>query len=503
MKAGEIEALREQTVLDGAGALARRRDGAARTSSSVAGRCSRSATAAPRPTRWTSSPTSRDRCRRRRRGPARARSERRSRDRHRDRERHRAAGRVHAPGDRLRRRGRRADRVLDERRLAQRDRRARGGAPAGPRDDRARRLRRRPRGRGWAGRPPRRQPLAAHPAYPGGARDASHLLRELVEAGGARDRGAARVRARVEGVVQGVGFRPFVYRLAREERLGGLRAQRRARRRARGRRAGRTAVESFLARLAREAPPLAVVERVDCDRARVDRRARLPHRRERRARRRRRARRARRRDLRRLPAPSCATPADRRFRYPFINCTNCGPRFTIVRGVPYDRPATTMAGVRDVRRPASASTTTRATAASTRSRTRARPAGRALGCWTAAARRWHSRASALADAVAPRSRATRAAARSLAVKGIGGYHLACAAADERAVRELRARKRREDRPFALMVRDVAAAAALVELGDGRARAARRRARVRSCSRARRAGRQRRGRGRAGRCPSSA
>ncbi len=154
--------------------------------------------------------------------------------------------------------------------------------------------------------------------------------------------GTARVRARVEGVVQGVGFRPFVYRLAREERLGGF-----VRNDERGvvlEVDGRAdAVESFLARLAVEAPPLAVVERIDCDRLvptgegdfQIVQSVSSG-------------------DADALVAPDAATcddclaelanPADRRFRYPFINCTNCGPRFTIVRGVPYDRPATTMAG---------------------------------------------------------------------------------------------------------------------------------------------------------------
>ena len=74
-----------------------------------------------------------------------------------------------------------------------------------------------------------------------------------------------------------------------------------------------------------------------------------------------------------------ADPADRRFGYPFINCTNCGPRFTIVPDVPYDRPLTTMARLRDVRRRARRSTTTRPTAGSTPSRSAARRAGRGCG----------------------------------------------------------------------------------------------------------------------------
>ena len=159
-------------------------------------------------------------------------------------------------------------------------------------------------------------------------------------------------------------------------------------------------------------------------------------------------------------SPSCAIPATAAIRYPFVNCTNCGPRFTIVRGVPYDRPATTMAGF-------------------------AMCAACQAEYDDPGDRRFHAQPNAC-PACGPRARlldeegeamrlvgstdAVRLAAQwlaggaVLAVKGIGGYHLACAAADEQAVRTLRTRKRREDRPFALMARDAAAAGALVELG---------------------------------------
>ncbi|HEX2156426.1 MAG TPA: acylphosphatase, partial [Actinomycetes bacterium] len=151
-----------------------------------------------------------------------------------------------------------------------------------------------------------------------------------------------RARVRVEGIVQGVGFRPFVHALAGRLGLAGLV----------GNDAGGVfvevegaaeTVERFLEALAAEAPPLAVIERVTAtplaptgvrgfaiapSEAGGERQA--------------------------LVSPDTATcddclreladPADRRYRYPFVNCTNCGPRFTIVRDVPYDRPATTMAG---------------------------------------------------------------------------------------------------------------------------------------------------------------
>ena len=134
-------------------------------------------------------------------------------------------------------------------------------------------------------------------------------------------------------------------------------------------------------------------------------------------------------------------PGDRRFRYPFVNCTQCGPRLTIVESVPYDRARTTMASFElcdDCRREYE----------------------------DPADRRFHAEPIAcpvcgpqlsmrLADAVA-----VLCDGGILAVKGLGGYHLACDAQDERAVARLRARKHREEKPFALMTGDPAALCAV-------------------------------------------
>jgi hydrogenase maturation protein HypF len=260
-----------------------------------------------------------------------------------------------------------------------------------------------------------------------------------------------RVRARVEGTVQGVGFRPFVYRLASELDLAGfvLNDERGVLVEVEG---GDGAVDGFLRRLAEEAPPLASVEAVrPRDVAPAGERGfrilASPHGGEPEA----------------LVSPDTATcddclrelldPADRRYRYPFVNCTNCGPRFTIVRGVPYDRPLTTMAGFELCPRCAAEYE-------------------------DPADRRFHAQPNAcpecgptLALGDLRGDAALRAAVAALregavvAVKGIGGYHLACLAAREPAVAALRARKHREDKPFAVMVRDVAAARTLVSLTD--------------------------------------
>src|SRR4029077_1845930 len=146
----------------------------------------------------------------------------------------------------------------------------------------------------------------------------------------------------VEGVVQGVGFRPFVYALATGLGLTGL--------------VGNdldgvviegegpeAAVAEFLGRLELQAPPLARIERVTTRALRPVRSASFVIAASESA--------GPRRTLVSADTATCADclreladPADRRHRYPFINCTNCGPRFTIVRDIPYDRPRTTMAG---------------------------------------------------------------------------------------------------------------------------------------------------------------
>jgi hydrogenase maturation protein HypF len=261
--------------------------------------------------------------------------------------------------------------------------------------------------------------------------------------------GARRVRARVDGVVQGVGFRPYVHRLTRELGLGGF---------VRNDEHGVVleiegvpeAVTRFLERLPRDAPPLARIERVvgeeiaprgetrfaiETSQAAGAGRAQV--------------------------APDVATcadclrelrdPADRRHRYPFVNCTNCGPRFTIVRGVPYDRSRTTMAGFTmcDACRAEYEDPLDRRFHAQPNACPACGPQLRLAG--------------ASGDPLAVVSAALRDGA-IVAVKGLGGFHLACRADDEAAVAALRARKHREDKPFALMAADLEAARALVHLG---------------------------------------
>jgi hydrogenase maturation protein HypF len=267
-----------------------------------------------------------------------------------------------------------------------------------------------------------------------------------------------RIRARVEGTVQGVGFRPFVYRLAREEELAGhvLNDDRGVLLEVEG---PTPAVERFLARLRSEAPPLAAVEHVRCGPLEPsgEREFRILAS-------------AGGGDPDALVSPDSATcrdclaelsdPADRRYRYPFINCTNCGPRFTIVRGVPYDRPLTTMDGFgmcavcrREYDDPAD-----RRFHAQPNACARCGPRLRLVDSLRRAVEVPGARD--LIEAVAKRL----ADGVIVAVKGLGGFHLACNAADEAAVAALRARKHREDKPFAVMVPDVIGAARLVELG---------------------------------------
>jgi hydrogenase maturation protein HypF len=259
-----------------------------------------------------------------------------------------------------------------------------------------------------------------------------------------------RTRVRVEGIVQGVGFRPFVHALAVRLDLAGQVGND-----AQGVfveiEGPREAVERFLDALPREAPPLAVIERVTAtalaptgshgfaiapSRSGGERQT--------------------------LVSPDTATcadclreladPADRRYRYPFINCTNCGPRFTIVRDVPYDRPATTMAGF-----PMCAACAGEYHDPADR-RFHAQP----VCCPACGPRpRLLDRGGRAAEGEPLAKAGARLRAGSVvAVKGLGGYHLAALASCEPAVAALRARKHREDKPFAVMVADLDAARAL-------------------------------------------
>ena len=152
-------------------------------------------------------------------------------------------------------------------------------------------------------------------------------------------------------------------------------------------------------------------------------------------------------------------PDDRRHRHAFISCTHCGPRFTIVRGVPYDRPLTTMAGF-----PMCAACRAEYEDPDDR-RFHAQP----IACPDCGPRLAlvGAEVGGAIDAAAATAALLRQGA-IVAVKGIGGYHLACRADDERAVAALRARKHREDKPFALMAADLAGARALVTLGHAEA-----------------------------------
>jgi len=149
-------------------------------------------------------------------------------------------------------------------------------------------------------------------------------------------------------------------------------------------------------------------------------------------------------------------PADRRYRYPFINCTNCGPRFTIIRDVPYDRPATTMAGF----------PMCPACAAEYHDPADRRFHAQPVCCPTCGPRlRLLDGAGGPVDTdPVERTAELLRAGAIVALKALGGYQLAVAARDETATARLRARKRRADKPFAVMVADLAAARELCPLG---------------------------------------
>lgn len=270
-----------------------------------------------------------------------------------------------------------------------------------------------------------------------------------------------RRRITVTGVVQGVGFRPFVHRLASELGLTGFV----------GNDSGAVFLEvqgdpelidELARRLRGQAPPLARISSIsvtdiafhstDPPAFRIvdSRAASGPA----------------------TPIPpdvavcdDCLTelfdPHNRRYRHPFITCTDCGPRFTIVRSLPYDRPATTMAGFAMCRRcageyhdPADW-------------RFHAQP----IACPDCGPSLWFDSPAGGtegSDAAVTVARQAIASGGVVAVKGIGGYHLACVVDDESVVRGLRTRKSRGAKPFAVLVRDLSVARRYAVIDDAEA-----------------------------------
>ncbi|MGA2879145.1 MAG: carbamoyltransferase HypF [Bryobacteraceae bacterium] len=255
---------------------------------------------------------------------------------------------------------------------------------------------------------------------------------------------STRKQIRVHGIVQGVGFRPFVYNLAQTLGLTGyvLNSSAGVLIEVEG---DPAQIESFVVELNENPPPLAQIEDVLVEslepagynafviRESVDVPGQL--------------------------APvspdvsTCAdclrdfqTPGNRRFGYPFTNCTNCGPRYTITRMIPYDRPLTTMACfpmcercLREYEDPSD--------------------------------RRFHAQPNACPDC-GPSITLSLETVRKLlregrivAIKGLGGFHLVCDPANDAAVRLLRERKKRSDKPFALMVADATTAEKLCFVSD--------------------------------------
>lgn len=256
-----------------------------------------------------------------------------------------------------------------------------------------------------------------------------------------------RLQVHITGIVQGVGFRPFIYHLAQRWQLSGwvLNDSSGVHLEIEG---SDMDTAAFLAAVREEAPPLAVIESILAETVPCREEAAFVIRHSAQA--------AERTVWLSPDVATCAdcqrellTPSDRRYRYPFINCTNCGPRYSIIRDVPYDRAATTMAGFplcpvcrAEYEDPANR-------------RFHAQP-----NACDACGPQYTLQAPGQPDLsgadVWPAVRQRIAAGEIVAIKGIGGYHLACDARSEQAVTLLRRRKVREAKAFAVMCGSLAA-----------------------------------------------
>ncbi len=250
----------------------------------------------------------------------------------------------------------------------------------------------------------------------------------------------------ITGIVQGVGFRPFVYNLATRLELKGW---------VNNTSAGvdihiegnQESLNSFIEKLTGEKPPLAKIDEINIKEVPSENFTTF--------------------DIQHSTAiegafqpispdvsicPDCLRemldPNDRRYHYPFINCTNCGPRFTIIKDIPYDRPKTTMVSFpmcpdceREYKDP-------------TDRRFHAQP----VACPVCGPHVWLEMQNAeyrmQNGAAITETRRLLAKGKILAIKGLGGFHLACNATNAQAVTELRNRKLRVDKPFALMMPDI-------------------------------------------------
>jgi hydrogenase maturation protein HypF len=259
---------------------------------------------------------------------------------------------------------------------------------------------------------------------------------------------------RIRGTVQGVGFRPFVYRLAHDYKLAGwvLNGEEGVEIHAEG---TEEALLAFLKQMRTHAPPAASIAEIDVANAEPsglsDFTIRESERRDRPT-------------VRISPdLPICDAcmkemfdPADRRFHYPYINCTDCGPRYTVILGLPYDRPSTTMKDW-----PLDAYCAEQYHDPSNR-RFHAQPVA-CPKCGPHYSLHYGSDVMRGDDAAVRRTAELLRDGKIVAVKGLGGYHLACDAQNAEAVSALRERKYRKEKPFAVMVRDADAARAVIEV----------------------------------------
>ncbi|MCG6857635.1 MAG: carbamoyltransferase HypF [Salaquimonas sp.] len=262
-------------------------------------------------------------------------------------------------------------------------------------------------------------------------------------------------RVRVQGLVQGVGFRPHVWRIAQEEGLAGqvindgagvaVEAW-----------GSKAALRRFVERIETEAPPLARIDAITRDELTVaapDKGFVIAQSEE--------------GDISTGVVPDAATcpaclgdiadPANRRFGYAFTNCTHCGPRLSIVRSIPYDRARTSMAAF------TMCADCAREYGDPTDRRFHAQP----NACPVCGPRMWleDENGEIACDGVIDAVAQALGEGRIAAIKGIGGFHLACDATNEEAVGKLRARKRRHAKPFAVMMRDFDQVQAHCKVGE--------------------------------------